>query len=65
MEVTIKLQYWQAVRLKSLIQLGKKELNSSGRSQLGIDGFTESDLDAVNKVLNLLKDTPEFAGMPK
>jgi len=64
MEVTLTLEYWQAVRLKSLLELGRRELNTSYRTQYGIDGFTQNDLDTVNKVLHLLKDSPKFAGLP-
>lgn len=65
MKVTFELEYWQAVRLKSLIELGRKELRKDQRTQFGIDGFTDSDLEAVEKVLNCLKDIPKFAGIPK
>lgn len=63
MKVTIELEYWQAVRLKSLIELGRKELTKDGRTQFGIDGFTKSDLQTVEKVLNCLADTPKYGGI--
>lgn len=61
MEVVIKLEYWQAVRLKSLVRLGEATLDKQHRTQFGIDGFTDDDLNAIGSQLDCLVDTPQYA----
>jgi hypothetical protein len=61
MIVTIELDYWTAVRLKPLMEMGLNILDAQGRQQFGIDGFTTEDLDKVFDNLNKIKDTPEYA----
>ena len=60
MKVKFELDYWTAVRLKPLFEIGVNILEAQGRTQYGIDGFTNEDLDKVFEVLNTLKDNPEY-----
>ena len=47
---------YEAARLLTLIEDGKQVLSKQGRTQKGIDGYTDSDLErwhrAISKVTN-------------
>lgn len=60
MKILIELEYWQAVRLKSLIAQGHSILDQRDRIQHGIDGYTRSDLNYISNQLRL-EDSPKFA----
>ncbi len=62
-DLFIHLEKWQAVRLKSLIQLGFDTLQQQGRTQFGIDGFTTHDLNTFRKILRQTEDVPKYAGI--
>lgn len=60
MKILIELEYWQAVRLKALVEQGHHILDQQDRTQYGIDGYTRSDLNKLGSQL-LLEDNPKFA----
>ncbi len=59
MTITITLEYWQAVRLQALVCDGREILSQQGRSQRGIDGYTQNDLSKLDELF-LLKDSPSI-----
>lgn len=64
MKIVIELEYWEAVRLQSLVIDGHNILNKDGRTQRGIDGYTKQDLKKLNCLFDL-KDSPKFANKLK
>lgn len=63
MELLIKLDTWEAVRLKSLVDDGLRILELQGRVQRGIDGYTDSDLKNFKRILDgLTPERPKFPG---
>lgn len=64
MEIILKLDHWEATRLKSLVNDGFTILKEEGRTQRGIDGYTKSDLNNFIKFLNAVSNNiPGFAGI--
>lgn len=61
MKIEIELEYWEAVRLQSLVIDGHNILNKEGRRQRGIDGYTKEDLYKLGESLFKLKDSPQFS----
>jgi len=49
MEIHIKINEYEAKRLRNLINDGRKILELQGRRQRGIDGYTDGDLDNWDK----------------
>lgn len=58
MKVTITLDYWQAVRLKALVEDGLSILDKEDATQRGFDGYTRDDLAALE--LDQIKDSPSL-----
>jgi hypothetical protein len=51
MRVLLELEKWEAVRLKSLVVEGMNILEQQGRTQRGIDGYTDHDLKHLGQFL--------------
>jgi hypothetical protein len=60
MQILLQLEYWQAVRLQSLVNDGRDILQQQGRNQRGIDGYTMEDLDVLDQYVSSVKDSPRF-----
>ncbi len=59
-KIVLELEYWQAVRLTSLLTDGFDILHYQNRTQRGIDGYTIGDLRQLADCIKT-EDKPKYA----
>jgi hypothetical protein len=60
MKILLELEHWETVRIKALVADGIEILHQQGRTQRGIDGYTNYDLKHLKEALEFVPEKPKF-----